>query len=529
MFSFDAFKGECSFCYATVFAEEMLFCSCRAEMCRTHADMHQVPEHIFVCVSVTGKLPDIEVKISDFGLGVEIDTATERIKDALLMPNLPPVSKLKECSHINSEAPKIGRGADRAELLACSECEVSSNTWLCLECKQSFCGREQYGIEGNGHGQKHHAKNPAHSVFVKLQSLNFKKKHCDVFCYACDQLVRDSLAFKLLSEDPGIQASPTPALTTAQIEKRLNSEIEGLRLEEPKAPEYKLLRKDGGIQNLGNTCYISSVLQSIADLVSIHRHCLDPVHPEEPCLVSECPLECFGCQLKKVLVHLPETRTEDLPGFSIGALRDTIEAALPQYTLGTQQDATEFYENLTTLFQTYDSFGHFSGLASLFAIKMRNELSCGRCKEKVVGEEAQGVVYIGALQKVSEAFAETLDVRCDCGSDQKQRKSALVSPPPVLAIGIKRGPSASPTKRTEPETSISVPTHHKKQATETLYTLVSAVIHEGTSNAGHYFAQTWPHSKPPQSDSQWRVYDDNKIGESPLMLSKAVLLFYRRA
>jgi len=43
------------------------------------------------------------------------------------------------------------------ELKKCSECDLKSNLWLCLECGNVGCGRKYHdGTGGNNHGISHY-------------------------------------------------------------------------------------------------------------------------------------------------------------------------------------------------------------------------------------------------------------------------------------------------------------------------------------------------------------------------------------
>lgn len=62
---------------------------------------------------------------------------------------------------------------DYIEHFQCSDCELTRNLWLCLECGEFHCGRKQWDIgaaPGNGHAIEHFKKT-GHSLVVKLSSI----------------------------------------------------------------------------------------------------------------------------------------------------------------------------------------------------------------------------------------------------------------------------------------------------------------------------------------------------------------------
>lgn len=67
----------------------------------------------------------------------------------------------------------------------CSQCDLTSNLWLCLTCGTVNCGRQQFGgIGGNGHALQHYSAT-GHGVGVKLGTIS-PEGGGDVYCYTCD-------------------------------------------------------------------------------------------------------------------------------------------------------------------------------------------------------------------------------------------------------------------------------------------------------------------------------------------------------
>lgn len=67
----------------------------------------------------------------------------------------------------------------------CSQCDLTSNLWLCLTCGTVNCGRQQFGgIGGNGHALQHFSAT-GHGVGVKLGTIT-PEGGGDVYCYTCD-------------------------------------------------------------------------------------------------------------------------------------------------------------------------------------------------------------------------------------------------------------------------------------------------------------------------------------------------------
>ena len=57
------------------------------------------------------------------------------------------------------------------DLSKCSQCELSTNLWLCLTCGNIGCGRKNWdGTGGNQHGISH-SKDTNHPLVVKLGTI----------------------------------------------------------------------------------------------------------------------------------------------------------------------------------------------------------------------------------------------------------------------------------------------------------------------------------------------------------------------
>ena len=149
-------------------------------------------------------------------------------------------------------------------LKQCNMCELQANLWLCLQCGNVGCGREQYGgqgLSGNGHALEHYNQT-RHSVAVKLGSITAEGK-ADVFCYSDDEEIVDpGLSVHLANW--GIRLAEVVVTEKSLAEMQLDLQYKysfnmSTSTGEPLQPVFGPGLT--GLQNLGNSCYLSSILQ----------------------------------------------------------------------------------------------------------------------------------------------------------------------------------------------------------------------------------------------------------------------------
>ncbi|KAI5134468.1 ubiquitin carboxyl-terminal hydrolase 5/13 [Nematocida ausubeli] len=498
MFSCHDFTGHCTFCFRNVFNEPITYCECGTEFCNAHVKYHMENDHRRILVTITGKMPDIEIKIESSEREIEKESLESQIRQCLFTPVVEG-AQIKKCPHINVDKEIL------IESATCTNCDINSNSWACVKCSTVFCGREQYGIEGKGHGMKHYMEDNEHCAYLKVQSIDSNKKIVDVYCYKCESMVGHDIYPYIRNLIPNANNSHNekhkedacneeiaktdaePVLSTLELARRLNSKTEEISrdLEKESTTQiipYKTVWSEGGIVDLGNTCYISSVLQAVAYCISA-AGCMNML---KPIYYTECerPKECFGCQFRKVIKQVDLSHKTKVESFSVSSLCKVIESMYPRYVIGTQQDASEYLTDMLMLVESYSEMGHFSELHECFKIRQEIHIVCDSCNTFTSQEEVGPVIYIGSEQKVEEIFSpEMLPAVCEC-KERKKRKTYLTKPPKILTVGINKDVNSN-EKRTIPDI-LNVKSLTEKNIQ---YRLEAAIIHKGTPQAGHYVVQ----------------------------------------
>ncbi|EER34565.1 hypothetical protein CTRG_01426 [Candida tropicalis MYA-3404] len=239
---------------------------------------------------------------------------------------------------------------DNLDLTKCSQCELAENLWICLHCGSLGCGRQQYGsdLKGNGHALAHYEISQ-HPVAIKLGSLSADSESCDAYCYQCNDEVKvPNLAEKLhkFGIDLNSAVKTEKSLVELNIDQNLNWDfkLDGANGEKLPPVYGKGLT---GFQNLGNSCYINSVLQSLYNLDGYKKYLKDEKFPPQ----VENPANDLISQLIKIYDGLYSGRYS-IPGslkgddYQLGikpsAFKTLIGENHPEFKTQRQQDAFEF-------------------------------------------------------------------------------------------------------------------------------------------------------------------------------------------
>ncbi|EGG04845.1 uncharacterized protein MELLADRAFT_37211 [Melampsora larici-populina 98AG31] len=183
----------------------------------------------------------------------------------------------------------------------CHACELSSNLWFCLECGSLGCGRSQFGgTGGNSHALKHY-NDTGHCVNVKLGTITAEGS-ADLYCYNCDDARIDSDLQTHLAHF-GIelekQEKTEKSMTELQVEHNLKFDFsmtgeDGQHLVPVHGPGLT------GLKNLGNSCYIASVLQMLFSLSPFQSQYYNNFVSHASTCTAPFPSECLDCQMNKI-------------------------------------------------------------------------------------------------------------------------------------------------------------------------------------------------------------------------------------
>ncbi|KAL4785838.1 hypothetical protein BJX76DRAFT_323308 [Aspergillus varians] len=381
------------------------------------------------------------------------------------------------CEHTVGLVQQKPKQIESQDLGQCSMCDLKQNLWLCLECGNLGCGRSQFGgTGGNSHGLAHFDAT-LHAVAVKLGSITADGS-ADIYCYKCnEERVDPNLATHL--SHWGINLTGREKTEKSLMEMQVEQNLKW---------DFSMTTGDGhelnpvfgagltGLSNLGNSCYLSSVVQCLFDLPEFQRRYY---HADEGPPLSEIPAADFETQLRKLADGIlsgrysrPDEKTVASPeppkvlhqkGLAPSMFKHLIGRDHAEFSTMRQQDAFEF---LLHVFKHVALSKHPSGLKNpieSFRFNVEQRLQCLKCRKVRYRLDEQDNISIpvparrlaqtddtspnGSFEPVTlfdclDAFTsdETVDLRCtSCDSQEKfSKRSAFRTMPTELVINARR-------------------------------------------------------------------------------------------
>ncbi|KAI8921585.1 hypothetical protein BC831DRAFT_476413 [Entophlyctis helioformis] len=315
---------------------------------------------------------------------------------------------LRPCSHTASLEQSAPHKLEGKALAHCRSCDLQENLWLCLTCGSLGCGRQQYGgLGGNGHAMSHFEATQ-HPIAVKMGSIT-PEGTADLFCYAHgDEIINPDLAKHL--SNFGINL-----LSQQKTEKS----IAELQLDQNLKFDFRMTTEDGkllapmfgpsltGLKNLGNSCYLASVLQCVFAIPTFANHYQEAFYTHSANCFEQ-PAECFHCQMAKLAEGLLSGRyshptpadpadAEDAPrgqeGIAPAMFKSLIGKGHQEFSTMRQQDAQEFLQHLMQMVEQKERAGG-NDPSKAFAYTMEQRLQCLECEKVKYTSVASGGINL---------------------------------------------------------------------------------------------------------------------------------------
>uniref|UniRef100_A0A1B6CS55 Ubiquitin carboxyl-terminal hydrolase 14 n=1 Tax=Clastoptera arizonana TaxID=38151 RepID=A0A1B6CS55_9HEMI len=264
----------------------------------------------------------------------------------------------------------------------CSMCDLTSNLWLNLTDGAVLCGRKFFdGTGGNDHAVQHFSRT-GYPLAVKLGTITQEGK-ADVFSYDEDDMVEDPNLVQHLAHF-GINISAMRKTDKSMIELELegNQKLgEWATMQEATGPIFG--PGYTGMRNLGNSCYMNSVMQVIFSIEDFEKKYFENFTETFLRNTSTNPVQDFEIQMTKLGTGLLSGKySKPLPegskeprGISPNMFKNMISKGHPEFSTKHQQDAQEFFLHFLTTLQR--NCRNSTDPSECFKFKVEDRFECG--------------------------------------------------------------------------------------------------------------------------------------------------------
>lgn len=243
----------------------------------------------------------------------------------------------------------------------CEKCDLTNNLWLNLTDGSILCGRKFFdGTGGNDHAVNYYDETK-YPLAVKLGTITADGK-ADVYSYAEGDMVIDPYLQKHLAHfGINIETMQKTEKSILEMELELNQRVGEWALLQESSADLRPVAGPGltGMSNLGNTCYMNSVMQvmfTIPDFVKRFVNGADQTFDNAPF----DPVNDFNVQMAKLGYSLCSGKyssiSEDSLDTGASGIKPTMFKNLigrghPDFSTKQQQDAQEFILHLFSVIE----------------------------------------------------------------------------------------------------------------------------------------------------------------------------------
>nr|CAH0100310.1 unnamed protein product [Daphnia galeata] len=270
----------------------------------------------------------------------------------------------------------------------CSKCDKTENLWLNLSDGTLLCGRKFFdGTGGNNHALEHYQAT-GYPLAVKLGTISGDGK-ADVYSYAEDDMVEDPYLKQHLSHfGINMEGMKKTDKSMAELEIDLNQRVgewasiqeTGKSLTPLFGPGYT------GLTNLGNSCYLNSVIQVLFTVPAFQERFF---HDSQAIFAAADTnaFQDFNVQMAKLAVGIlsgrysvpvPDVEIQYQQGIKPSMFKSLIGRGHPEFSTKRQQDAVEFLLHLINVTERHTRVHPKSTVspAESFKFRVEERLQC---------------------------------------------------------------------------------------------------------------------------------------------------------
>ncbi|XP_057375327.1 ubiquitin carboxyl-terminal hydrolase 5-like [Daphnia carinata] len=303
----------------------------------------------------------IEIPLPHPNLPLELENSIQGILAAPSARHLEELSALE--STWDGENRQVSKFAANLEQLhngvrvppqgwQCSKCDKTENLWMNLSDGTVLCGRKFFdGTGGNNHALEHYEAT-GYPLAVKLGTISGDGK-ADVYSYAEDDMVEDPyLKHHLAHFGINMDGMKKTDKSMAELEIDLNQRVgEWASIQETGKSLVPLFGPGyTGLTNLGNSCYLNSVIQVLFTVPSFQERFFN----DQDAIISAADTNAFqdfNVQMSKLAVgilsgrySLPidDVENQHQQGIKPSMFKSLVGKGHPEFSTKRQQDAVEF-------------------------------------------------------------------------------------------------------------------------------------------------------------------------------------------
>ncbi|KAK9765736.1 hypothetical protein K7432_005701 [Basidiobolus ranarum] len=306
-----------------------------------------------------------------------------------------------------------------------------------------------------------------------------------------------------------------------------------------------------GLNNLGNTCFMNSVLQCLTYTPQLATYLINEGH-KKSCKMSDF---CALCEMEDHLVNSFSNKNNSRGAISPKRIAGKLKSIAKQFRLGRQEDAHEFTRYFLDSMQKSCLYGYDPKLDSrikettlvhkIFGGYLQSQVKCLSCGYESntfdpMLDVSLEIRNCSSIEKAFSLFTKpemlTKDNRYKCEKCNKlvdaQKRMTVYDSPNILTVQLKRfsygfslhgGKISKPVSFSE---NLELKSHMSKtkENTGTSYKLYGVLVHSGGScHSGHYYSFI----KAP--NGSWYCMNDcsvEPVSLNTVLKQNAYMLFY---